>query len=44
MTGRFEELFYACCDKATDISFVESLYRIMMFAGNQLKKLGNNWE
>jgi hypothetical protein len=24
----FGELFYACCDEVSDISFVESLYRI----------------
>jgi hypothetical protein len=35
----FGELFYACCDEVSDISFVESLYRIMTLAGNKLKKL-----
>ena len=29
----FDELFYACCDEVSDISFVESLYRIMTLAG-----------
>ncbi len=37
----FGELFYACCEEVSDISFVESLYRIMTFAGNQLKKPGS---
>ena len=40
----FGELFYACCDEVSDISFVESLYRIMTLAGNQLKKLGSYCE
>ncbi len=40
----FGELFYACCDEVSDISFVESFYRIMTFAGNQLKKLGSHCE
>ncbi len=31
-------------DEVSDISFVESLYRIMTFAGNQLKKLGSYCE
>lgn len=40
----FGELFYACCEEVSDISFVESLYRIMTLTGNQLKKLGNYCE
>jgi len=40
----FGELFYACCDEVSDISFVESLYRIMTLAGNRLKTLGNYCE
>ncbi len=40
----FGELFYACCDEVSDISFVESFYRIMTFADNQLKKLGSYCE
>ncbi len=40
----FGELFYDCCDEVSDISFVESLYRIMTLAGNQLKKLGSYCE
>jgi hypothetical protein len=40
----FGELFYACCEEISDISFVEALYRIMTLAGNQLKALGNYCE
>jgi hypothetical protein len=40
----FGELFYACCDEVSDISFVESLYRIMTLAGLNLKKLGSYCE
>jgi len=40
----FGELFYACCEEVADISFVESLYRIMTLAGNQLKMLGSYCE
>jgi hypothetical protein len=40
----FGELFYACCDEVSDISFVESLYRIMTLAGLKLKKLGSYCE
>jgi hypothetical protein len=40
----FGELFYACCDEVSDISFVESLYRIMTLAGNKLKKIGSYCE
>ena len=40
----FGELFYACCDEVSDISFVEALYRIMTLAGNRLKTLGSYCE
>ena len=40
----FGELFYACCEEVADISFVEALYRIMIIAGDQLKKMGNYCE
>ena len=40
----FGELFYACCDEVSDISFVESLYRIMVLAGNRLKTIGSYCE
>ncbi|MCP3967213.1 MAG: transposase [Lentisphaerae bacterium] len=40
----FGELFYACCKEVSDISFVESLYRIMVLAGNRLKEIGSYCE
>ena len=40
----FGELFYACCQEVSDISFVEALYRIMTLAGNRLRALGNYCE
>ncbi|WP_084681086.1 IS4 family transposase [Desulfospira joergensenii] len=40
----FGELFYACCQEVSDISFVEALYRIMTLAGNRLKTLGSYCE
>jgi len=40
----FGELFYACCQEISDISFVEALYRIMILAGNRLKTLGSYCE
>lgn len=40
----FGELFYACCDEISDISFVESLYRIIILAGERLKKIGGYCE
>jgi len=40
----FGELFYACCEEVSDISFVESLYRIMTLAGNRLKTIGSYCE
>lgn len=35
----FGELFYACCDELRDISFIDSLYRVLTFAVNQLQAL-----
>lgn len=40
----FGELFYACCQEISDISFVEALYRIMTLAGNRLKTFGSYCE
>ncbi|MBU2429668.1 MAG: IS4 family transposase, partial [Proteobacteria bacterium] len=40
----FGELFYACCDEVSDISFVEALYRIMTLAGTRLKAFGSYCE
>ena len=40
----FGELFYACCQEVSDISFVEALYRIMTLAGNRLKTFGSYCE
>ena len=37
----FGELFYACCDELSDISFVEALYRLMSLASEQLRKMGS---
>ena len=37
----FGELFYACCEEVSDISFVEALYRIMTLAGDRLRSLGS---
>ena len=36
----FGELFYACCDELSDISFFEALYRLMSLASEQLRKMG----
>ena len=36
----FGDLFYACCDELRDISFIESLYRILTLAVFQLLALG----
>ena len=36
----FGQLFYACCDEVSDISFVEALYRILTLATERLRKLG----
>ena len=35
----FGDLFYACCDEVRDISFIESLYRILTLAVFQLQAL-----
>lgn len=35
----FGDLFYACCDELRDISFIESLYRILTLAVHQLQAL-----
>ena len=40
----FGELFYACCEEVSDISFVESLFRIMILAGDRLKRIGSYCE
>jgi hypothetical protein len=40
----FGELFYACCEEVSDISFIESLYRIMVLAGTRLKTIGSYCE
>ena len=40
----FGELFYACCQEVSDISFVEALYRIMTLAGDRVKTLGSYCE
>lgn len=37
----FGDLFYACCDEISDISFVESLYRILNLASQQLREIGS---
>jgi hypothetical protein len=36
----FGDLFYACCEEAADISFMQALYRILTLAADQLKQLG----
>ena len=36
----FGDLFYACCEEAVDISFMQALYRILTLAADQLKQLG----
>ena len=35
----FGDLFYECCDELKDISFIESLYRILTLATDKLKQL-----
>ena len=37
----FGDLFYACCEEAADISFMQALYRILTLAADQLKQLGS---
>ena len=34
----FGDLFYACCEEVSDISFIESLYRILILAADRVKK------
>ena len=34
------DLFYACCDKLGDISFVEALYRILTPVADRLREMG----
>jgi hypothetical protein len=36
----FGDLFYACCEEAVDISFMQALYRILTLAADPLKQLG----
>jgi hypothetical protein len=36
----FGDIFYACCEEVTDISFMQALYRILTLAADQLKQLG----
>jgi len=36
----FGDLFYACCDELSDISFVEALYRILTLAADRLREMG----
>jgi len=40
----FGELFYACCEEAADISFIEALYRILTVAADQLRKIDSYCE
>ncbi len=40
----FGELFYACCQEVSDISFVEAFFRIMTLASNRLKNIGSYCE
>lgn len=44
MTGSSENCSMACFDEVADLSFVEALYRIMIIAGDQLKKIGDYCE
>jgi len=37
----FGDLFYACCDELSDISFIEALYRILTLAADRLRERGN---
>lgn len=36
----FGDLFYACCEEVADISFAQSLYRILTLTVEQLKQMG----
>ena len=35
----FGDLFYACCDELSDISFIEALYRILTLAADRLREM-----
>jgi len=37
----FGDLFYACYDELSDISFVEALYRILTLAADRLQEIGD---
>lgn len=37
----FGEIFYACCDEVQDISFIESLHRILIMATERLREAGS---
>ena len=37
----FGDLFYACCDEVTDISFIESLHRILNMATEHIREIGS---
>ncbi len=37
----FGELFYACCDEIKDISFVETLHRILVLAVDKIRQTGS---
>jgi len=36
----FGDLFYACCDELSDISFLEALHRLLTLAMEQLREMG----
>ncbi len=36
----FGDLFYACCDELSDISFIEALYQILTLAVDHLRAMG----
>lgn len=36
----FGDLFYACCEELSDISFIEALYRILTLAADHLRTMG----
>jgi len=36
----FGDLFYACCEEVSDISFIEALFRILTLAVDRLTRLG----
>ena len=35
----FGDLFYACCEELSDISFIEALYRILTLAADRLREI-----